>query len=192
MNSTAETARIVLDAKEGSREAFAQLVRLHQQPVRTFLYRYLPRADVADDLSQEVFLVAFRRIGEFRGDATFSSWLLGIARNLALEYLRRESRRKRRDVESVVARWQADRLDEGGLDAVEHERTLSALRDCIDALPRTSRWVVERFYFENRTAESLARQMDKTAGAVRMLLLRIRGALGDCVEGKLRGRESET
>ena len=192
MNMAAETSRLVPDAKRGSREAFAQLVRLHHESVRSFLCRYAASVDVADDLAQEVFLAAFRRIGEFRGDAKFSTWLLGIARKLALEHLRRESRRRRRDVEAAVARWQAERLNESERDPVDHQRTLAALRGCVDALPEGSRRVVERFYFESESAESIARHMAKKAGAIRMMLMRIRQALSDCVESRMQGPEHES
>ena len=192
MDMAAETSRLVLAARQGSREAFAQLVRLHHELVRSFLCRHVSHADVADDLAQEVFLVAFRRMGEFRGDARFSTWLLGISRKLALEYLRRESRRKRRDVEAAVARWRAERLVESEDDPARHETALSALRGCVDALPEDSRRVVERFYFENESAESIARRAAKKAGAIRMMLMRIRKALSDCVESKLQGREHES
>jgi RNA polymerase sigma factor (sigma-70 family) len=62
--------------------AFGELVRRHQSPVRAFLMR-LTRGDshLADDLAQETFLKAWRKLPTFRGDAKFSTWLLGIAFN---------------------------------------------------------------------------------------------------------------
>jgi RNA polymerase sigma-70 factor (ECF subfamily) len=191
MDTAAETTGLVRDARAGSREAFARLVRLNQELVRTFLCRRLSSIDAADDLAQEVFLVAFRRIEEYRGDAPFSHWLLGIARNQALEFLRRESRRNRHVVEAGLAQWHAEQLSEPSQNGAEHERTLSALRDCIQALPPQSRSVVDRFYFESQPAESIAGQLDKKPGAVRMMLLRIRRALGDCVSSKLQSGEAE-
>lgn len=191
MNIVDMTPRLVHEAREGSRDAFAQLVRLHHESVRAFLCRHLPRTDVAEDVAQEVFLVAYRRIGEYRGDAQFSTWLLAIARNLALEYLRRETRRKRRDLEAALAREQAERLSGLGEDVVEHEQTLDALRGCIEDLPAESRSVVRRFYFEREPAESIAESVGKKAGTVRMTLLRIRRALGDCVRSKLQGRGAD-
>jgi RNA polymerase sigma-70 factor (ECF subfamily) len=73
------------------RPAFGELVRRHQSAVRGFL-RHLLRDDdaTADDLAQETFLQAYRRLDRFHVAATFSTWLLGIAYN----YYRNERRRR--------------------------------------------------------------------------------------------------
>ena len=62
--------------------AFGELVRRYQSPVRAFLTR-MARGDshLADDLAQETFLKAWRKISSYRGGARFSTWLFGIAMN---------------------------------------------------------------------------------------------------------------
>lgn len=64
------------------RAAFGELVRRHQSAVRHFL-RSLTRGDtaLADDLAQDTFLQAYRSLERFRADASFPTWLLGIAHN---------------------------------------------------------------------------------------------------------------
>ena len=75
------------------RAAFGELVRRHQSAVRNFL-RHLTRGDTAqaDDLAQETFIQAYRGLAGFRGGASFSTWLLGIAHNY-----HRNARRRQRD-----------------------------------------------------------------------------------------------
>ena len=79
--------------------AFGELVRRHQSPVRAFLAR-MTRGDshLADDLAQETFLKAWQKLKTFRGDAKFSTWLFGIAFN---EF--RGSARKRKEVATAWA-----------------------------------------------------------------------------------------
>ena len=79
------------------REAFGELVRRHQSAVRNFL-RHLTQGDaaLADDLAQDTFLQAYRSLRRFRGNASFSTWLLGIAHNHW-----RNARRKQRDYASL-------------------------------------------------------------------------------------------
>ncbi len=62
--------------------AFGELVRRHQSPVRAFLAR-MARGDahLADDLAQETFLKAWKKLHSFRGNSRFSTWLFGIAFN---------------------------------------------------------------------------------------------------------------
>jgi RNA polymerase sigma factor (sigma-70 family) len=70
--------------------AFGELVRRHQSAVRRFL-RQLTAGDgaQADDLAQDTFLEAWRHLDRFRGEARFSTWLLGIAHNYARNARRR-------------------------------------------------------------------------------------------------------
>ncbi|MEO6996353.1 MAG: RNA polymerase sigma factor [Lacunisphaera sp.] len=82
--------RVLVD---DDRAALGELVRRHQSAVRNFL-RHLTRNDtaLADDLAQDTFLQAFQGLARFRGGASFSTWLLGIAHNL-----HRNARRKQRE-----------------------------------------------------------------------------------------------
>jgi len=72
-------ARVLLRADQN---AFGELVRRYQSPVRAFLSR-MTRGDshLADDLAQETFLKAWQKLQSFRGDSRFSTWLFGIAFN---------------------------------------------------------------------------------------------------------------
>lgn len=63
------------------RAAFGELVQRHQAAVRRFLRHLSGNAALADDLAQETFLQAWRGLARFRGDAAFTTWLLGIAHN---------------------------------------------------------------------------------------------------------------
>jgi RNA polymerase sigma factor (sigma-70 family) len=74
--------------------AFGELVRRYQSPVRAFLLR-MTRGDahLADDLAQETFLKAWRKLSTFRGTAKLSTWLFGIAINEI-----RSAARKRKDL----------------------------------------------------------------------------------------------
>jgi len=83
-------ARVLVDDDQ---HAFGELVRRHQSSVRGLL-RHLTRTDVAlaDDLSQETFLRAYKNIRSFRGEARFSTWLYRIAYNCF-----REDRRRRKE-----------------------------------------------------------------------------------------------
>lgn len=79
------------------RAAFGELVLRHQSTVRYFL-RHLTHGDaaLADDLAQESFVRAYRGLAQFRGDASFSTWLLGIAHNQW-----RNARRRQREHASL-------------------------------------------------------------------------------------------
>jgi RNA polymerase sigma-70 factor (ECF subfamily) len=81
-------ARVLLD---DDRRAFEQLVRRHQGMVRAQLRRLLHGDEAAaDDIAQEVFLLAWRKLDQFRGDAAFRTWLYRIAWSCFLQAQRRK------------------------------------------------------------------------------------------------------
>ncbi|MDT8364687.1 MAG: RNA polymerase sigma factor [Nitrosomonas sp.] len=75
-------------------KAFGELVTLHQSAVRGFLMRLCHDATLADDLAQETFLSAYRKLAGFRQTGAFSSWLFGIAYRSFLQHRRQEKRER--------------------------------------------------------------------------------------------------
>ena len=79
----------VARARAGDTVAFAALVRRHQDRVFGFILRMLDARDEAMELTQDVFVKAWQALPGWRPEARFSTWLLQIARNAALDQLRR-------------------------------------------------------------------------------------------------------
>ena len=79
----------VARARAGDTAAFAALVRRHQDRVFGFILRMLDTRDEAMELTQDVFVKAWPALPGWRPEARFSTWLLQIARNAALDQLRR-------------------------------------------------------------------------------------------------------
>lgn len=93
-------ARVV----QGDPDAFGDLVRRHHAMIHAMTYRMTGSAADADELAQETFVRAWQRIGQFRGDSKFSSWLYRIAVTTCLNWSERRARRNRRD-----ERWELER-----------------------------------------------------------------------------------
>ena len=91
-NDNEKIARLVALAKDGDRPAFSEIVRLLMKPIVALTYRMTRDHDVARDLAQETFVTAWERVGTFRGDARFESWLYRIAYNKTLNHLDRVRR----------------------------------------------------------------------------------------------------
>lgn len=77
------------EARNGSQEAFRELVERFERPVFGLIVRIVRRAEEAEDLAQETFLKAHRALARFDPSRKFSSWLFKIAHNTALDALRR-------------------------------------------------------------------------------------------------------
>jgi RNA polymerase sigma-70 factor (ECF subfamily) len=81
--------RTLARAREGDLGAFEDLVRSYQADVWRFAYHFTRDRSLAEDVTQEAFLRAFRFLRSFRGDSKFTSWLFRIARNCAMDAIRR-------------------------------------------------------------------------------------------------------
>jgi RNA polymerase sigma-70 factor (ECF subfamily) len=78
-------------AKQGDAEAFELLYNLHKRRVYSLCLRMTANTAEAEDLTQEAFLQLFRKIGTFRGESAFSTWLHRMAVNVVLMQLRKKS-----------------------------------------------------------------------------------------------------
>lgn len=76
--------------KEGSDDAFRQIVRRYKDPVTNYVYRIINDYDTAVDISQEVFLRVYRKASTYEPLAAFSTWIFRIATNLAINEIRRK------------------------------------------------------------------------------------------------------
>lgn len=129
--SASDEELVALAVATNDRAAFGELVRRHQSAVRGMLARMTGNAALADDLAQDVFVRAFRKIATFRGEGGFRSWLYRIA---TTEFL--QARRKRMAVERAMERFKsasetdtpaAPAWDRG--DAVDLDRALAELSE---------------------------------------------------------------
>ena len=84
-------AEAIERAKQGDAEAFEYLYGLHKRRVYSLCLRMTSNAAEAEDLTQEAFLQLFRKIGTFRGESAFSTWLHRMAVNVVLMQLRKKS-----------------------------------------------------------------------------------------------------
>ncbi len=178
---------VVMRAKNGSHEAFAELVRLYQHDVRSVICRQLGRGPAADDVAQDVFVHAFQNIATFRAEGSIRSWLLGITRNLIVSHFRRQAGYSSITLADLVDSLQIAECDNDAIDMDLQAQQLDVLRGCVKQLRDDQRRIVEAFYFENLPSAVIARQMERKPGTIRMSLLRIRDVLRRCVEQKTRG-----
>lgn len=115
------------EAKRGSTAAFESLVRRNQSLVRGFLRRLSGNAAAADDLAQDTFLTAWRKIGAYDGRGSFRGWLCRIAYTQFLQ-ARRSSQASARREEAVMAEAETSVDERAAADArLDLDRVLAAL-----------------------------------------------------------------
>lgn len=171
--------------REGSADAFSELVRKHQRLVRSFVARHVGVLGEADELSQDVFVAAFRSIDRYQGRGSTAAWLIGIARHHVLTHLRNKQKTQPVSLEHAINTIQLQCLDDDVFESETEQQRLDALQSCIESLGSAQRDVVRSFYFEGDSAEEIGVRFNKSAGTIRMTLLRIRNSLRNCIAGRM-------
>jgi RNA polymerase sigma factor (sigma-70 family) len=179
----------VLAARDGDAAAFERLVELTHEIVTAIAVAFLRDADLGADVAQDVFLAAWRGIGNLRRPERFVPWLRQLTRNRAREVLRMRYRRRghlylcprsaEEEDPSTVPDPGPSPVDAiiAAEDRAAKSATLSGLTDAIAALPAASRQVFLLYYGARRSTPELARQLDLSAEAVRQRLSRARAQL---------------
>lgn len=173
--------RLVRQAQEGDREAFAGLVRLHQERLRGMVALSIPGRDDVHDLVQEAFVDAWKGLDRFTLGSPFGPWLRTICRNRIRKFLRDRLPQRRRELALV---------DEALLAAPEATDDdvaprLAALRACLDHLGADQRRLLERRYHEGEAVQAIAASLERSPNAVSMLLLRLKALLQRCIGDRI-------
>jgi RNA polymerase sigma-70 factor, ECF subfamily len=154
-------------AAAGDRAAFGRLVQRHQSALRGFLLR-LTRGDsaLADDLAQESFLEAWRKIGQFRGEGTLRGWLTRIA------YTRYLMEARRRKLETLDEDAGAEQGSEGLEPGMRFD-----LERCLAKLPLGERAALTLCYAVGHSHDEAAQILGLLVGTVKSHMLRGRRKL---------------
>ena len=173
--AVADDLRLAAAVFRKDRKATADFVNRYAGPIYSYLSRRLiPRADLVDDLVQEVFLAAWESLGAFQGQASLRAWLLGIARHKVEDHYRA----RLRDPEPLAGQeTETDALlsVEPPIDTlVDRDRLERKTKRVLEELPEAYSAVLLWRYWEHRSAQEMARCTGKTAKAIERMLARAR------------------
>ena len=161
----------MLRAQRGDLDAFEELYRAHVGRILALCLRLSGDRGRAEELTQDVFVQAWRTLASFRGESAFTSWLHRLAVNAFLLDVRKTRRREAR----VVAVEAPDALQRAGR-AGDPEARID-LERAIAALPRGARTALVLHEIEGYRHEEIARLTGVAVGTVRAQLHRARQLL---------------
>jgi RNA polymerase sigma-70 factor (ECF subfamily) len=169
-----ELTRLFLAARDGDRTALLHAVRMSQADVWRLAY-HLVGPDDADDVTQDVFVRAWKALPAFRGEASARTWLLSITRRACADQVRRHVRRRR-----LAGRLEQRAALPGGAATVDHSdaHAVSAL---VDELPDDQRAAFVLTQVIGCSYEEAAQACGVPIGTIRSRVARAREALVDAV-----------
>lgn len=169
----------VIQAQNGSDEAFTYLVETYQTPVFNLCYRMLGEPEAAEDAAQETFLRAYRHLHRYDIKRPFATWLLSIAAHYCIDRLRRKKLPAfsvDEDEERTFEIPDADALlPETEAVRGEQQEQIHALVGKLDSTDRAA--IVMRYWYDFSEAE-IADALNLTVSAVKSRLHRARKQLG--------------
>ena len=162
-------------------ERFTRLLLEHEPRILRYVLMFVPNHADGREIVQETAVAMWRQFAEFDPDRSFATWARGFARVQIMRFRRSEQRRQRLSQEATDALI----LHEENMKATEWDEREAFLNDCLQSLPGAQRQLLEDYYFQHVSVESLAVSRSQTVAAVYKSLQRIRQSLLTCIEKKL-------
>jgi len=173
---------IIRKVLQGEQALYAQLVQKYQQYVFTLVLRFTDNREDAEELSQDIFVKAYRSLADFRGDSKFSTWLYTIVRTSCITFLRK----KRLDTTSIDNERTLTQLEnrESGFNAntIEQKSKHAMVNSAIRLLSPDDAQLITLFYKGEQTLEEIGRIMGLEPNTVKVKLHRARHRLKEKME----------
>jgi RNA polymerase sigma-70 factor, ECF subfamily len=163
---------------DGDQSAWDEIVRLHRRKVFNIAYKFVGRHDLAEDLTQDVFLKLFKSLDTFDRRANFQTWLISVSRNLCIDHyrsVRKERESMARDVDPAdLAPVAPGRSAQAELELRDR---VALLRVALDALAPTLRTAVMLRDIQELTYQEIADRLKLPEGTVKSRINRGRTEL---------------
>jgi len=173
---------IIRKVLQGEQALYAQLVQKYQQYVFTLVLRFTDNREDAEEISQDIFVKAYRSLADFRGDSKFSTWLYTIVRTSCITFLRK----KRLDTTSIDNERTLTQLEnrESGFNAntIEQKSKHAMVNSAIRLLSPDDAQLITLFYKGEQTLEEIGRIMGLEPNTVKVKLHRARHRLKEKME----------
>ena len=164
----------------GDQKAYAELMSRYKDSIYFMLLKMVNNRDDADDLTIEAFGKAFKNIRQYTPDYAFSTWLFKIATNNCIDFIRK----KRKQTFSIDKGIETDDGGELNIDIKSNQpdpeenlmkkQKVLMMRDVVERLKPRYRKLVELRYFQERSYEEIAEELNLPLGTVKAQLFRAR------------------
>lgn len=165
----------------GDREAFGQIVARYQSPICALAYSACGNVTRSEDIAQDVFITAWRKLSSLEQPARFKAWLYGIARNLIQNAFRQQARSPVADANTVELSDDSPAPNVNPGEQVISKEEQVILWNVLSSLPEVYREPMVLYYRENESIATVASVLALSEEAVRQRLSRGRALLSERV-----------
>ncbi|AZQ60721.1 sigma-70 family RNA polymerase sigma factor [Flammeovirga pectinis] len=176
---------LIDEAIEGNEQAYAKLMGRYRKSVYHTILKMVRNVDDAEDLTIEAFAKAFKNLSKFKKDYTFSTWLFRIASNNAIDFIRKK-KLETYSIDAEITNKDGDtmsmNIQDSGL--TPHEEAIKAqkieiVHEFVRLLPPKYQRLVKLRYFEEKSYDEIATELEAPLGTIKAQLHRARELLYD-------------
>ncbi len=172
--------KLVKQAVKGDQKAYAELMQRYKDSIYFMLLKMVNNRDDADDLTIEAFGKAFKNLHQYTPDYAFSTWLFKIATNNCIDFIRRKKKMTfsiDKSMENDSGQEMQYEIKSPMLDPEENmikKQKAVVMRDVVEKLKPRYKRLVELRYFQERSYEEIADELQLPLGTVKAQLFRAR------------------
>jgi RNA polymerase sigma factor (sigma-70 family) len=177
---------IISQVLKGDQQAYAMLVNRYQAFVFTLALRMTKSREDAEEVSQDIFIKAYRSLADFRGESKFSTWLYTIVNTTCITFLRKK-RLETHSLDNEKIFEAADNQDSGmHANRVEQKSKIAMVTRAIDMLNSDDAEIITLFYKAEQTLEEIAKALKIEPNTAKVRLHRARARLKEKMETHFR------
>jgi RNA polymerase sigma-70 factor (ECF subfamily) len=183
-------ALIDMARSTGDQKAYAELMSRYRKPLYHTMLKMVKNTDDAEDLTIEAFAKAFRGLGKFKKEYTFSTWLFRIATNNCIDFIRK----KKLETMSISTGFKDESGDDIGMEIRDQNldpqeesiksQKIEVMRMLVSKLPAKYQRLVDLRYFKEYSYEEIAEKINIPLGTVKAQLHRAKELLYDMIKDK--------
>jgi RNA polymerase sigma factor (sigma-70 family) len=173
---------IIKKVLQGEQALYGQLVQRYQQYVFTLVLRFMDNREDAEEISQDIFVKAFRSLNDFRGQSKFSTWLYTIVRTTSITFLRKKKLATTSIDNERTQLTLENRESSFNADVVEQKSRHAMVNAAIRLLSPDDGQLITLFYKGEQSLEEIGRIMGYDPNTIKVKLHRARHRLKEKLE----------
>ena len=162
--------KTIRKAASGDRSAFRELVLEHSHAMFRVAWRLTSDKGVAEDIVQDALIKAWRKLGDFRMESSFRSWLHRITVNTAMDYLRKQAKRKK--IETEEPEWESQPVDGNPIQPGDQLDIRRQTQAAMMKLSDTERSALLLRHYEGHSIKEISQMLEMTTGACKQTIFR--------------------
>jgi RNA polymerase sigma factor (sigma-70 family) len=190
IESRKEDLRLINLALDGDQSAYVRLMKKYKGTINHVLFRVVQDPDEVEDITQEVFINAFKSLKSFKKEYSFFSWIYKIALNKGIDYLRKK-KIPTFSLDKPIESNESDYRFEVPDSTYEPDKSIIAkeratfIQQAIDRLPAKYRKVIIMRHQEEKDYEEIAKELKLPIGTVKVHIFRARELLNKYLRNKI-------